>query len=116
MTEIKKSYDYLDDIDYVLYVSSEEKVHLANLQDRTSTCNHGYWYEGCYGNCLIALKSNQTDKLYLLTKETYKEVYPLLVNSSESKLHLLMYLNHHAEIIVKKNDKGGIDVCKQHRK
>lgn len=102
------AYKELDGIDYVLYYNdSLEKLCVANLSDKQSTDERGYpWYEGCYGNCLIALKYQRvTDGLYLLSENTMKELISKgFLKAEKSRLHIKMLLNHKADKIVERDE------------
>lgn len=101
-------YKELDGIDYVLYYNdSLEKLCMADLSDKEKTDEHGYpWYEGCYGNCLIALKYQRvTDRLYLLSGKTMRELRSEgFLKAEINKLHIKMLLNHKADKIVERNE------------
>lgn len=66
----------LSNIYYVYYLNSEQnRIVLARLTDRKSVDNKGDpWYRGCFGNCLINLKAKFTDKLYLLSNQSMKNI------------------------------------------
>lgn len=63
-------YGYLtDDIGAVAYMDKFGKCYMAYVDDKASKDGHGYpIYKGRFGNCLIALTSKRTDRLYLLDK------------------------------------------------
>ena len=63
-------YGYLaDDIGAVGYMDKFGKCWMAYIDDKISKDGHGYpIYKGRFGNCLIALTSQKTDRLYLLDK------------------------------------------------
>lgn len=54
----------------ILYFTNDGKIHRtnikANLNETTGVNKEIPWVEGAYGNCLIALKSKQTDYLYIV--------------------------------------------------
>lgn len=102
------AYKELDGIDYVLYYNdSLEKLCMADLSDKEQTDEHGYpWYEGYYGNCLIALRYQKvTDGLYLLSGKTMKELRSEgFLRVETSRLHIKMLLNHKADKIVERDE------------
>lgn len=80
---------------------------MADLSDKEQTDEHGYpWYEGYYGNCLIALRYQKvTDGLYLLSGKTMKELRSEgFLRVETSRLHIKMLLNHKADKIVERDE------------
>lgn len=104
-----KTYPELDGIDYVLYYNdSLEKLCVANISDKGRTDERGYpWYEGCYGNCLIALKYQRvTDGLYLLSENTMKELISKgFLKVEQSRLYIKILLNHNADRFVETDER-----------
>lgn len=104
-----KTYPELNGIDYVLYYNNSlEKLCIANISDKKQTDERGYpWYEGCYGNCLIALKYQRvTDGLYLLSENTMKELISKgFLKVEQSRLYIKILLNHNADRFVETDER-----------
>lgn len=91
-------YDDIEGIDYVFYLSNyDNELHLTDLTDKESkTENTGKaWYKDAYGNCLIALNAHITNKLYLIKKDSLKN---LMINSSNDER--LKYFEKNASKII----------------
>lgn len=76
MEEGKPTYPEFEGIDFVMYKSNEDgDYHVINISDKEQKDEKGSpWYEGVYGNCLIALRNSKiTDKLYLYDTEAMKK-------------------------------------------
>jgi len=79
MEENKLTYPELEGIDLVIYYSNaKNKWCVTDISDKEEKDGHGVpWYEGAYGNYLIALRNQKiTNKLYLYNAEAAKEVRP----------------------------------------
>ena len=84
--EQEATYPELEGITLIVYLSNtDNKYHMLDISDRKQQDGYGNpWYEGAYGNCLIALnKQKITDKLYLYDAEAAKEVYPCLFTTAQ---------------------------------
>ena len=100
-------YKELDGINYVLYYNdSLEKLHIADLSNKEQIDEHGcLWYEGCYGNCLIALQCQKiTDRLYLFSEKTMKKLISEGFLKQTNKLYIKKILNCKADKIVECNN------------
>lgn len=85
MEEDKLIYPELEGIDLIIYYSNARNKWCATgMSDKEQKDDHGYpWYEGAYGNCLIALNNQKiTDKLYLYDTEAAKKVYSCLFTAA----------------------------------
>lgn len=75
--ECKPTYPELEGINLIMYKSNEDgNYHVTDISDKEQKDEKGnLWYEGAYGNCLIALRNAKiTDKLYLYDAEAMKKV------------------------------------------
>lgn len=69
-------YKELENVDFIMYFSkSNGKLHVVDLTDKQQKDGNGCpWYEGAYGNCLIALNNQKiTDRLYLYTANVFNQ-------------------------------------------
>lgn len=84
--ECEPLYPELEGIDLIIYYSNaKNKWCVTDISDKEEKDGHGDpWYEGAYGNCLIALRNQKiTDKLYLYNAEAAKEVRPYFLTTMQ---------------------------------
>lgn len=94
---MKIDYSVLENIDYVFYYDIYNKLHCLNIIDNKNitTENTGnLWYKDAYGNCIIALKSGFTDKLYLFKKDRLNGLInkEFLENNCEKTIDITNYM------------------------
>lgn len=71
-------YKVLNGIDYIFYYQKNYKeLRCTDIRDRTLLDGKRKpWFEGAFGNCLIALNEQKsTDKLYLVSKNKIQDIY-----------------------------------------